>query len=71
MGYRPISYQRSSEARVGGRSSLDRISGTDKDEMRVRRRIRGKQPVRMVEGEDRVRLRRLLREESGSLDVDE
>eukprot|EP00434_Breviolum_minutum_P018297 symbB.v1.2.016141.t1/scaffold1167.1/size134246/1 len=26
--------ERSSEARVGGRSSLDRISGTDKDEMR-------------------------------------
>ena len=47
------------------------LEEADRDEMRVRRRIRGKQPVRMVEGEDRVRLRRLLREESGSLDVDE
>ena len=47
------------------------LEEADRDEMRARRRIRGKQPVRMVEGEDRVRLRRLLREESGSLDVDE
>ena len=42
----------------------------DRDEMRVRR-IRGKQPVRLVEGEDKVRLTRLLREGSKSFEVDE
>ena len=42
----------------------------DRDEMRVRR-IRGKQLVRLVAGEDKVRLRRLLREGSKSFEVDE
>ena len=55
----------------GDQISIGFLEEADRDEMRVRRRIRSKQPVRMVEGEDRVRLRRLLREEPGSLDVDE
>ncbi len=47
------------------------LEEADRDEMRGRRRIRGKQPVRLVEGEEKVRLRRLLREGSEGFEVDE
>ena len=47
------------------------LEEADKDEMRERRRIRGKQPVRLQESEEAVRLRRLLREEAEMIDVDD
>ena len=47
------------------------LEEADKDELRERRRIRGKQPVQLQESEEAVRLRRLLREEAEMIDVDE
>ena len=47
------------------------LEEADKDEMKERRRIRGKQPVQLQESEEAIRLRRLLREEAEMIDVDE
>ena len=46
------------------------LEEADRDEMRERKRIRGKQSVRIEEGREMVRLRRLLREEAENLEVD-
>lgn len=45
------------------------LGEADRDEMRERRRIRGKQSIRVEEGGETVRLRRLLREEAENLEV--
>ena len=46
------------------------LEEADRDEMRERRRIRGKQSIRVEEGAEMVPLRRLLREEAENLEMD-